>query len=322
MSAESRGKCEFSLRCPKPWGGHQKNESLGSERELAMKGAQVTAVVTTTGRPTLRRAVLSALRQNVAVEVLVILYNAEAKQAVHRRLDGLKCRVVVADELCSSAAARNLGCRLAETPYVAFLDERDEWLGDKVRAQLLEAGENVVMSSRALLVSTTSRIVPEHVYRTGGAAHSWAEHLFEDGRIPDEHLYSQTSTLLCSRQAVLAVPWAEDLPRHADWDWLIRLEAADYQIFQHSDVLVRVFQESRQNKLRPAEWQASQKWATSLEALMSPELVGNFRASVVARGAFSAKAWAPGCQALISSIRAGADRSAVIWGVSGLMSRG
>lgn len=287
-----------------------------------MSGAQVTAIITSTGRPTLRRAVLSALRQSGPVEVMVILHSAVSLQGVSRRLEGLQCRVVVAEEVHDSSAARNLGCRLAETPYVAFLDERDEWLGDKTQSQLLEAGENVVMSSRALLVSNSSRIVPEQVYRTGGAVNSWAEHLFDDARIPDEHLYPQTSTLLCSRQAVLDVPWAEDLPRHADWDWLIRLEASDYQIIQHPEVLVRIFQENRQNKLRSAEWQASQSWVTSLEALMSPELVGNFRASVVARGAFSARAWAPGCQALISSIRAGADRSAVLWGVSGLLSRG
>lgn len=287
-----------------------------------MREAQVTAVITSTGRPTLRRAVLSALRQKGPVEVLVILYHAAAHQAVGRRLEGLPCRVVVAEEVRSSSAARNVGCRLAETPYVAFLDERDEWLGDKTEAQLLEADENIVMSSRALLVSSSSRIVPEQAYRTGGAVKSWAEHLFEDARIPVEHLYPQTSTLLCSRQAALAVPWAEDLPRHADWDWLIRLEASGYRIIQHTDVLVRIFQESRQNKPRSEEWRATQSWVTSLEELMSPELVGNFRASVVARGAFSARAWAPGCQALLSSIRAGADRSAVLWGVSGLMSRG
>lgn len=287
-----------------------------------MSSARVTAVMTSSGRPSLRRAVASVLRQQETVEALVILLDSEAHAAVRRRLEGLPCRVVVAEEGAGVSAARNLGCRLAETPFVAFLDERDEWLGEKIHTQMNEAAEDTVLSSRALLVGASSQIVPEQVYRTGGSVTSWAEHLFEASRISEEHLYSQISTLVCSREAAIAVPWTDDLESHADWDWLIRLEAAGYRILQRSEVLVRIFQNSHPGKPCAADWRASQLWVSSLESLVPPHLVGNLTASVVARGAFASRAWAPGCQALIAGIRAGAHRSAVLWGVSGLMSRG
>ena len=287
-----------------------------------MISARTTAVITSRGRPSLRRAVASVLRQQEPVEVLVILLGSEAHAAVRRRLEDLPCRVVVAEEGAGASAARNLGCRLAETPFVAFLDERDEWLGEKIHTQMNEAAEDTVLSSRALLVGASSQIVPEQIYRTGGPVTSWAEHLFEASHISEEHHYSQTSTLLCSREVAIAVPWADDLDDHADWDWLIRLEAAGYRVMQRPEVLVRVFQNSRLGKARAADWRTSQVWVRSLEPLVPPHLVGNLTASVVARGAFASRAWAPGCQALIAGIRAGAHRSAVLWGVSGLISRG
>lgn len=287
-----------------------------------MSTADITAVIPTSGRPSLRRAVSSVLRQTQASVPLVVLDDPDALSVVRRRLDGLDYGLVLTAGRQGAAAARNLGARLAETPYVAFLDDDDEWLAEKSRLQQSDAGAETVVSSRAMLVGSTSRIVPEQIYHSRTTAETLADYVLDRSTIRLRRHFIQTSSLFCTRQAVMEVPWAEALPRHQDWDWLIRLESAGLSIRQRSDVLVRVFQGSQGSISRSPDWQASRAWIDSLGERVSDRAAGDFLASVVARGAFESRAWGEGARTLLQSLRGGAHRSAVLVGMSGMMSRG
>lgn len=287
-----------------------------------MSPRDITAVIPTSGRPTLRRAVRSVLRQTRPTAPLVVLDDPEALSTVRRRLDGLDYGLVLTAGRRGAAEARNLGARLAETPYVAFLDDDDEWLSDKSRLQVPDAGDGTVASCRAMLVGSTSRIVPEQVYRSRTTAGTLADYVLDRSTVRLSRHFMQTSSLVCTRQAVIDVPWAQALPRHQDWDWLIRLETAGFSIRQRSDVLVRVFQGSHGSVSRSSDWKASRAWLESLGQLASEQAAGDFLASVVARGAFESGAWGQGARTLMQSLRGGAHRSAVLVGMSGMMSRG
>lgn len=287
-----------------------------------MNAPQVTAVIPTIGRPSLRRAVRSVQRQTHLTTALVVLDDPDAETLVRRRLEGLDYRMVVTPGRRGGSAARNMGVEHAETPLVAFLDDDDEWIADKTAVQTAEASQDRVEASRAMLVGSTSRIVPELLYGSDHSLTSMADYVLDRSTVRLSRHFLQTSTLLCSRESALKVRWDESLVRHQDWDWLIRLEAAGLEIRQHPQVLARVFQGSQGSISRTPDWQSSKAWIETLPAPISSRSAGDFTASVVARGAFASGAFREGVNALAQSIRSGAHRSALLVGISGLMSRG
>lgn len=285
-----------------------------------MSRAPVTAIIPTTGRPSVRRAVASALRQSAVAEVLVVLDDPDRFTPLTRRLEGLRCSIVRTAGRRGAAAARNLGVQFAETQYVAFLDDDDEWVTDKTQLQLREADAETTVSSRAMLVGNSSRVVPERLY--GPALGSLADYVMDRSSVQLRQHFMQTSTLLCSREAALATPWAEELPRHQDWDWLIRLQAAGITVRQRPEVLVKVAQGSPGSISRKPDWRASRVWLHGLQRQVSAQPAADFTASVIARDAFESRAWASGLGALVEGLRNGAHPTALLVGASGILRAG
>lgn len=281
-----------------------------------MSAAAVTAIIPTTGRPSVRRAVSSALRQPNVTHVLVILDDPESLAALARRLEGLRCSILQTAGRTGAAAARNLGVQLAETDYVAFLDDSDEWIADKTRLQLQDADTDIVVASRAMLVGATSRVVPQRLYHQDSA--SLADYVLA---CSPSHCM-QTSTLLCTREAALQTRWDEQLPRHQEWDWLIRLQAAGLQVRQRPEVLVKVTQPRRGSFPAHSDWQASRDWLRTMRRQVSEKPAADFSASIVARGAFESRAWTTGMRELMHSMRRGAHPTALLVGASGVLRAG
>ncbi|TLQ01516.1 glycosyltransferase [Nesterenkonia salmonea] len=282
-----------------------------------MKTPHVTAIIPTTGRPGLRRAVSSVLRQNQAVHPLVVVDDPDSFDHVSNKLEGLACSLVKTAGGVGGATARNLGAQFAETPYLAFLDEDDEWLTEKTAVQLPHASGDTVVSSRAMLVGSSSRIVPDRLHEP--SSESLADYVLDQSTVKVRQRFMQTSTLLCSREAVLEVPWDEQLTRHQDWDWMIRLDAAGFSVQQLPEVLVRVTQQRASSFSKRQDWQASMEWLRTLENEVSVKPAADFMASIVARGAFESRAWASGARALTDSVRQGAHGSALMVGASGIL---
>lgn len=285
-----------------------------------MSQALVTAIIPTTGRPSVRRAVASALRQSAVTEVLVVLDDPDGFTQLTRRLEGLHCAIVRASGRRGAAAARNLGVQFAETEYVAFLDDDDEWVTDKTQVQLREADAETAVSSRAMLVGASSRIAPERLYHPGLG--SLADYVLDRSSLQLRQHFMQTSTLLCSREVALQTPWAENLPRHQDWDWLIRLQAAGITVRQRPEVLVKVTQGSPGSISKKPDWRASRAWLQGLHRHVSAQPAADFTASIIARGAFESRAWASGVGAMVESLRNGAHPTALLVGASGILRAG
>lgn len=277
----------------------------------------VTAIIPTTGRPSVRRAVASVLRQNAEVHPLVVLDDPDASGRVKAKLEGLSCSLVTTTGRVGGASARNLGAQFAETEYVAFLDDDDEWLTEKTAVQLPHASADTVASSRAMLVGSSSRIVPERLYEP--SSESLADYVLDRSTVKLRQRFMQTSTLMCTREAVIEVPWAEQLTRHQDWDWLIRLDAAGLSVLQRPEVLVRVAQGSVGSISKRPDWKASMEWLRTLENDVSGRPAADFMASIVARGAFESRAWTSGVRAMADSVRQGAHGSALVVGASGIL---
>jgi glycosyltransferase involved in cell wall biosynthesis len=168
------------------------------------------------------RAALSALQQTFQqVEVIVVVDGPDP--ATLDALSGVadsRLRVIALEESVGGAEARNIGARAATAPWIALLDDDDEWLTGKIEKQLAAARSHV--SERVLVVSKFIERSPERpdvvrprrLPRPGERA---CEYMF------DYLCYFQTSTFFCSRELFLQIPFRKEQKSFQDIDWFLRV---------------------------------------------------------------------------------------------------
>lgn len=132
----------------------------------------VTAVVPTHRRPELmRRAVQSILDQTYAghIEIIVVFDACDVDLPDVEVADGRSLRGVVNERVRGLAGARNTGILAARHGFVAFLDDDDLWMPDKLTAQMAVFGAHpeVGLVGTAIQVddgrSTHERLAPSSV---------------------------------------------------------------------------------------------------------------------------------------------------------------
>jgi glycosyltransferase involved in cell wall biosynthesis len=190
---------------------------------------RVTAVIPTAGRRSeLAIAVRSALSQRDADVTVNVVGDgttyAELAAILGDLANDVRVRITtVPGPRRGSNAARNHGACVAQTEWVAFLDDDDEWHEQKV-AQCLE-----VASAHGPKVLVSHKFIA----RTREGDDIWPRDLPQDSADLSEYLFCrrgmfdgdghlQTSTLLTRRALALEVPFREDLRRHQDHDWVLR----------------------------------------------------------------------------------------------------
>jgi glycosyltransferase involved in cell wall biosynthesis len=236
----------------------------------------VSVVIPTHKRPQgVARAVESALAQSyLRLEAIVVIDGPEPETLrMLRCFDDDRLRLIMLEESAGGAEARNIGARAAYGEWIAFLDDDDEWLPDKLKRQMERAArmrmENPVLSSRLVERSCkTERVLPRRFYKTG---ENVAEYLFcRTGFAYGEGML-QTSTLLAKRKLLLDVPFQKGLARHQDWDWLLKIsERPDVQIAMLPEVLtVMHVAEDVDSVSRTGDWRFSLEWVKASRQRMS-----------------------------------------------------
>jgi glycosyltransferase involved in cell wall biosynthesis len=183
-------------------------------------------VIATFDRPLLvLRAVASALAQSeTRLEVIVVIDgpNAAIVNALQTVGDP-RLRVVELPQNVGPAGARNRGFSEATAPWVALLDDDDEWLPDKLRIQL-----DLATTSGARLPIVGSRLIA----RTPGADLVLPRRLPRPDEPMSEYLtvrhhlfhgegYLQSSTLFAPAELFRSVPFRVG-SRFDDLDWVLR----------------------------------------------------------------------------------------------------
>jgi glycosyltransferase involved in cell wall biosynthesis len=245
--------------------------------------ALVSAVIPTRGRPDLLVcAIRSALRQTWhPLEVIVVLDGPDP--ATEQRLASFadpRLRIVILPEISGGCTARNAGVRAAAGDWIAFLDDDDEWLPDKIERQMRATREISawfpIITCRLIARSpTTSRVLPPRVYNP---AQTVADYLFCRSGLADSGGLMQTSTLLAPRELLVAVPFRDGLAMHQDWDWLIRVAAYEgvaISMLARPLAIWRV-EDRRATVGRGLGWQFSLRWIREMRSLISRRAFSSF----------------------------------------------
>ncbi len=191
-----------------------------------MNPPSIGVVVPTRNRPQLlRRALAGIAAQDYPgrVRAVVVYDQAEPDPS----LDA--CEVLVNTRTAGLAGARNTGILALDTDLVAFCDDDDEWLPDKLSAQVAVLGDEDFVTC-AIEVRYGDRSVP----RLAGM--SWVD-IQQLARSRMAMLHA--STFLVRRAALLDPDRlglvAEDAPGSQNEDWDLLLRAARRGPIHHVD---------------------------------------------------------------------------------------
>ncbi|RAO17965.1 hypothetical protein MED15_03308 [Micromonospora noduli] len=278
----------------------------------------VSVVIPTTGRPSIADAVLSARsQQGTSVHIVVVCDTPEVPQTV-RNLGQHIDRVVCTGGGRRGSYARNLGVTHAiPGSHVAFLDDDDTWLPTKLAAQVpaLErvaaAGFRPVVSSRILQRKDGAEPLP-----TPAPAE-----VIPDGMLPEDYLFRRrhlgigrqslpTSTLLTTYELATECRWDETLPRHQDWDWLVRVARLPrVKIVQVKEATAIYTVGSPGSISAGADWRTSWHWAQRWEGVWAPGTFSDFIAAQTLRYALQARD-REGVREMVRAIRRNSPPSA------------
>ena len=236
-------------------------------------GMLVSVVIPTLDRPKLLlRAINSVLRQtHKEIEVVVVIDRPdEDTVSAVRSVNDRRLQLIVNPHPSTAAGARNAGVDHATGEWIAFLDDDDEWLPNKLERQIAFA------SGRApALVSCLSRVV------TPTTTSVWPQVIFDNSRPIDEYLFDrrslrglgfiQTSSFLLPRSLFDQVRFNCE-SAHDDWEFVLRLsKQAGARIETVPEVLVVLyFDEPRPTyTIRTSSWLRSLSWLENLRPILT-----------------------------------------------------
>ena len=183
----------------------------------------VSVVMPTRNRAALvERALASVVKQTFAQWELLVVDDASTDAtavAVSRHCDDSRIHLHALTEQVGGAAARNRGIEAARGEWIAFLDDDDEWLPQKLERQL-----DVVLRSQSgagLVYCSAWFVKPdgsEHVLQSNAAPAGATR------RALLHRNFISTPTVMVRADIVRQVGgFDETLPRLQDWDLWIRL---------------------------------------------------------------------------------------------------
>jgi hypothetical protein len=272
----------------------------------------VAAVIPTTGRPSLQAAVRSVLEQTEPVSQLIVAVDGPV-ELVGGLNDDSRVEVVSASGYGRGGnAARVAGIDCARAGLVALLDDDDAWYPRKIEVQLRRylaaqtpVRQHVVVACRVREVGVdgkTRDVVPQHMLKPDQRI---ADYLFERTSVRRAGGILSSSMLLFDRALVEEVPFDRSLPRHQDWDWLIRVDARSAARFEMvPEVLLDYAVSPPGRSVSSGQgWQESAAWLRRQGQLLTRRQRGEVLLSVTVPIALKHGEWLAASGLLLEGLR-------------------
>lgn len=251
----------------------------------------VSVVITTVKRiDELDRAIDSVLKQSYKKLEIIVVVDGGDKDTLHFLQKYQFIKIISNVPSVGGAESRNLGIRAATMPWVALLDDDDEWLEDKIQLQLSSLQEfgpvNNIVSFTSLFTYVKNQshqyILPREKYISG---QNVGDYLFtlNKGRWNG---WIQTSTLMALRETFLNIPFDPTLPKHQDWDWIMKVYDKGIPIIHVNEPLSIYHKQTGIGKSvsQKALWNFSEKWINNHKQGISEKAYSDFIISVVNNG--------------------------------------
>lgn len=259
----------------------------GCALNLPIESCRVAVVIPTRGRARLvLRAVRSVLEQTHSNLELVVVIDGpdEVTENTLKEIDDPRLRVMTVAP-AGAAAARNSGADLTSAEWIAFLDDDDTWRPEKLAVQLVLAASCGV--PMPIVVSRTLKVTP-------GGRSPYPARLPRRGEPVCEFLFApswrvtrtggvQTSTFLIPRALFDRVRFDESLPRHEDWDWLLRaVQMPGAELVVSPQVLAEWDLYSAPQRLSSGcDWRYSFEWIRKRRELVTGRAYAGFLLTIV-----------------------------------------
>lgn len=277
----------------------------------------VSVVIPTRNRPLLvQRAVKSALGQTLQeIEVIVVIDGTDpATCAELAKFNEPRLTVIELPSSGGAAAARNAGVAQARGEWIAFLDDDDEWLPQKLERQLAtaqSASHQLPIISCYLIAKRPEgdTIWPR---RLPALSEPLSEYLFVRNSLFQGEGVIQTSTLFAPKALLQNVPFQSSLQRHQDWDWLLRatqLEEVGIE-FVPEPLSIWYSGEKRSSVSKSHDWRYSFNWIQARRDCVTPRAYSSFILAEVSSRAALARDWNAFFALLWESVRFGKPRLA------------
>jgi GT2 family glycosyltransferase len=272
----------------------------------------VSVVIPTRHRPALlMRALASVFAQTYGpLEVIVVVDGPDdATVAALADIGDRRLRVIVNPRSLTAAGARNAGVDRATGDWVAFLDDDDEWLPEKIAEQMALAvgcGEALITCLSRVVSPRGTAIQPQIAYDNTTPID---EYLFDRPSPAMAVGFIQTSSYLLRRSLFDKVRFRLDNP-HDDWDFLLRLcKLSGARVETVPKVLaVLHVDEDRPSLSAGGSWRASLRWIDSVRMLLTPRAYAGFCLGVAGSRAAGERAYAGLPAVLYRAFRYGSPR--------------
>lgn len=258
----------------------------------------VSAVIPTRNRPQLvKRAVQSVLAQTLKeIEVIVVIDGPDEPTSVAlQEIDDFRLRVIELSTSRGGSGARNAGVIEAKGEWIAFLDDDDQWLPQKLELQL-KAGSTSKYVFPIICCCLTAR--------TPNVDYVWPRRFPADNEPISEYLLArkslfkgessiQTSTYFMKREFFLQNPFKEGLLKHQDTEWVLRISSLENTKFEFlNEPLVIHYIEDRPTSVSSKNnWQYSFNWLQENKALVTPRAYSGFIFANVSQEASAQGDW-------------------------------
>jgi glycosyltransferase involved in cell wall biosynthesis len=237
----------------------------------------ITAVIPTRGTETcVIDAANSALCQTRPVDEIIVVADGYCRPDIADALVSKGVRLEILSERRGANAARQRGVELAVSEFIAFLDDDDLWMKEKIEKQF-DLLSNCRPSEIPVLYTAVSarrgtRVVTRPT-RFPAPGQRIQDYLFVRKDFNPGSAFLSTSTLATRREFLIKRPFDSALTRHQDWDWLIRSEVAyrgRLAVQVHPAPLTRIRLDHAHGISASTDWRSSFRWVQGIRSELSP----------------------------------------------------